>query len=124
MKRLGTVGRWARGAAVLAAGLALVAAPMSSQARSVPSGQIIAIPFNAGFPYPTAKVVILKGNVVTFRNFDIVQHNVVSDTGLFTSPLIGVAKSYSIAKVALLPKGTYKFHCFLHQAMKGALIIK
>jgi plastocyanin len=96
---------------------------------SVPSnaalnGQIIAIPGNAPFPFPTARVVVAQGSVAVFHNFDTVLHNVTSTKGLFASASIGLGKSSTISAVARLAPGTYAFVCTFHPAMKGQLIVR
>jgi len=124
MKHLHSVPRWLKAVAVLGTGIALAVAPVGSQALPKPQGQIIAVFGNATFPFPTARVVITPGSTVTFRNFDVVAHNVTSTAGLFSSATIGLSGATSVNRVNLLPPGTYPFVCSLHPNMKGALIVK
>jgi len=114
------------GALIAAASLVgVLGASGTSQAAKVP-GLIIAGPgaFVPFVNYLTPRVVMSKGAIATFRNFDAVQHDVVSDKGLFSSAKIGIGASYAIASTHSLPPGTYKFHCSLHNWMKGQLIVR
>ena len=115
---------WAKRAALLLAAAAITAAPISSQAVK-PQGQIIAIFGNASIPaFATPRVVVFQGSIATFRNLDVVAHDVVSTTGLFQTPLLGLKGTYSIGQIAFLPPGTYPFYCSAHLNMKGQLIIR
>lgn len=88
-------------------------------------GPIIAGPGNAFSPlYYTPRVVSLKGQSAVFRNLDIVQHDVVSVTGKFSTPRIGFNKQANVVGVKNLARGTYNFFCTLHPIMKGQLIIR
>jgi len=92
--------------------------------NAAPTGQIIAIPGNAPFPFPTARVVVTQGSAAVFHNLDLVLHNVTSTKGLFASQSIGLGKTTTISAVARLAPGTYAFVCTFHPAMKGQLIVR
>jgi plastocyanin len=105
--------------------LGVLGAAGPSQAAKVP-GLIVAGPgaFVPFVTYLTPRVVMSKGAIATFRNLDVTLHDVVSDKGYFTSPKIGLAQSTAIPTTAALAPGTYKFHCSLHNWMKGQLIVR
>ena len=107
---------------MLLIGTTLAIAPMASQARTLPTGRIIAIFGNSSFPFATARVVISQGSTVTFTNLDVALHNVTSSR--FSSASIGLAKSTPVNGTASLPPGTYAFRCTFHPLMTGALIVK
>ena len=107
----------------LAAGvLAIVLSGGTSSAAKI--GHVIAIPGSSIANYATKPVVITRGSTAAFHNFDIAPHDVVSDSGLFWTPLIGALKAVDIAGVSSLGAGTYGFHCSIHPAMHANLIVR
>ncbi len=125
MKRLLRTSRpFGKRLALLTVAGVLAAAPVGSQAAKLPTGRIIAVFGNAGFPFATPRVVIQPGGTVTFTNLDVTRHDVTANSGLFRSALIGVAQSTPVVGGNLLKPGTYAFHCSIHPAMKGSLIVK
>jgi plastocyanin len=62
-----------------------------------------------------------QGGSLTFTNLDVPQHDVQSEDGAFTSPLIGAGQSTPVTGVETLPPGNYGFFCSLHRNMTGTL---
>jgi plastocyanin len=109
--------------AVGASLVAVLAGVVPSQAAKV-QGKIISTPLNASYPFPTFRVVILKGNTVKYTNVDTVKHN-VNFVGLgWSAPYLGLNQSYTYSQAATLKRGTYPFKCDMHPTMTGQLIVK
>jgi plastocyanin len=118
--------------AVLTALLAGLAAP-SSGAGPV-QGQILAGPggYVSVGNYYTVVVAITKGQTVTFSNYDIEPHDVIStktvgkgvhSRPLFQSRLLDFGGSAPVAGVTRLPPGSYEFYCSLHPWMRAQLVV-
>jgi plastocyanin len=111
----------------IAAAALLGALGATVPSNAVVTGQIVAGP-GATLPFGSyathGATVVLRGNAAVFRNLDIAQHDVRSDTFLFSTPLIGTGKSITVWQVAYLPDGNYPFHCTLHPWMKGKILVR
>ena len=66
-------------------------------------------------------VRINSGDSVKWTNVDTVNHQVVSDRGLFASPILRPGQTYTRA---FNQGGTYRYHDGLKPAEKGAVIVK
>jgi plastocyanin len=122
----GMVGRRIVASAVGAVALvALLGGTAPAPARQV-AGRVIAGPgaFLPNVSYLTPVAVMSRGGTATFRNLDVALHNVVSNSGLFSTPLIGFNRTAAIAGVARLAPGNYPFHCSLHPWMRGTLVVR
>jgi plastocyanin len=109
---------------VLASGALATVLSAGGVASSANLGHVVAVPGSSIASYATRTVVITKGSTSAFHNLDIAPHDVISDTGQFSSALVGVAKNAPINGTSSLPPGTYRFHCSLHPAMHGSLIVR
>lgn len=58
---------------------------------------------------------------VTWTNFDLTSHTVVSDTKLFSSPKLSRNQKF---EYIFTKAGTYTYHCSLHPSMKGTIIVR
>jgi plastocyanin len=58
---------------------------------------------------------------VRFDNADDVAHTVTSDDGLFDSGPLEPGKSFSYA---FSRRGTFRYHCEIHPAMKGSVVVR
>lgn len=106
---------------ILAVFLAVLAAPSASADE-----QISARPTNT---YVNPNVTIDQGELLTFRNDDFAQHNVVSrdrdefNRRLFASPTIGTGRTAEVEGARYLVTGSYAFFCTLHPFMTGTLTV-
>lgn len=74
---------------------------------------------NMSFSPSTLTVPV--GTTVTWTNNDGMTHTVTSDSSSFDSGNIAMGSKYSrVFSVA----GTYEYHCTIHPAMKGAIVVK
>ena len=73
------------------------------------------------FAFAPNETRVTKGTKITWTNRDSVQHNVISDTGIFSGPLLSQGQSYS---TTLNTPGTYTYHCGPHPNMKGEIIVE
>lgn len=108
----------------LAAGALATLVSVGGTASAAKIGHVVTIPGSASLGFFPRPVVITKGSTSALHNFDIAQHDVVSDSGLFASPLIGVGKAADIVGTASLSAGTYAFHCSIHPNMRANLIVR
>ena len=64
---------------------------------------------------------ITVGADVRWVNKDKIAHKVVSDNGTFESPNLTQGRIYSFT---FSKAGTYNYHCAIHPAEKGIIIVK
>ena len=69
----------------------------------------------------TSPVTVAKGTKITWINNDTESHSIVSDDGSFNSLALasGENKSHTFQK-----KGTFTYHCPLHDGMTGVIIVE
>jgi plastocyanin len=83
----------------------------------------------ATFPtrYASNSITIDQGERLTFRNLDIVEHDVTAETRgsdgkpLFGTPLIGTGEDSVVEGSQYLTEGHYPFVCSIHANMTGTL---
>jgi|SRR5215218_10319262 len=66
-------------------------------------------------------VSIRVGDRVTWKNSDTKNHQVVSNTGAFASPIMGAAKSWSFT---FSRTGTFRYHDGLHPSLAGSVVVR
>lgn len=73
------------------------------------------------FLFNPATLNIKTGTVVTWTNSDNVSHTVTSDSGtLLNSKTLAPGQSFSFT---FTNAGTVKYHCAIHPAMKGTVVV-
>jgi plastocyanin len=71
--------------------------------------------------FSPASLTVPLGTTVTWKNNDGMTHTVTSDVTGFDSGDISMGGTYSkVFSVA----GTYSYHCTIHPAMKGTIVVK
>lgn len=90
------------------------AATSSASAMSV----TVTIP---DFSFQPASITIQRGATVTWRNDATVAHHVVSDTNVFSSPVLNPGQTYSHT---FTQPGTYPYHCAIHPSMTGTITVQ
>ncbi len=71
--------------------------------------------------FTPATLTVSVGTTVTWTNNDGMTHTVTSDASGFDSGDITMGSKYSrVFSVA----GTYAYHCTIHPAMKGTIVVK
>jgi plastocyanin len=73
---------------------------------------------NMAFSPTTLNVKV--GTTVTWINKDSVTHDVVSDTGLFTSGNLTNGMSYNYT---FNQTGSFPYHCAIHPSMTGTIVV-
>jgi plastocyanin len=66
-------------------------------------------------------VTVKAGDVVVWRNADLVEHTLTADSGAFESPLIKPGETWSYRFTA---PGTYAYHCMPHPFMKAEVHVQ
>lgn len=74
-----------------------------------------------GFSFTPNELHIKASTKITWANFDDAGHTITSDTGVFTSKILGKNQSFEHIFNKL---GTYPYHCVLHPNMKGYIIVE
>jgi len=71
--------------------------------------------------FTPATLTVSVGTTVTWTNNDGMTHTVTSDASSFDSGDITMGSKYSrVFSVA----GTFTYHCTIHPAMKGTIVVK
>jgi len=73
------------------------------------------------FAFTPSETRAARGTKITWTNRDSIQHSVISDTGIFSGPLLPQGQSFS---TTLSAPGTYTYHCGPHPNMKGKIIVE
>jgi len=69
---------------------------------------------------PTS-VTIKTADRITWKNSDSKTHQVVSDGGVFASPILGAGKAYSYT---FNKAGTFRYHDALYPSRKGKIVVQ
>jgi polyvinyl alcohol dehydrogenase (cytochrome) len=88
------------------------------------ASMVIAGPGSFAATYYTPVAVLPRGSTLQFLNADIPLHDVISNDGLFGSPLIGLGQTTAVAGTEQLAPGQYGYFCSLHRNMTGTLIVQ
>jgi len=96
------------------------AAPAAEQPSSAPSAAAATVEMWK-FAFDPATVTVKVGQTVTWDNYDGVDHQVVSDSGLFSSQPLPQNGEYSYT---FTKAGTYPYHCQIHPTMTGTVIVQ
>jgi plastocyanin len=91
--------------------------PVNSAVTSTASQNSIAI---QNYAFNPSTLTIQKGANVTWKNEDSVQHDVVSDSSAFSSPLLSKGETYTHQ---FNSSGSFSYHCNPHSYMKGTIIV-
>jgi plastocyanin len=109
--------RGALALAALAVALGVVAAPVvaaSAFAADAPAPtRDVTMP---GKVFEPARITVLTGTTVTWRNGDATNHTVTADGDAFDSGYVGPGGSFSYT---FAKQGHYAYHCQIHKFMKG-----
>ncbi len=73
------------------------------------------------FSFNPANTEVKAGTAVTWLNQDTTEHTVTADKGAFSSGSIDPGKSF---KHTFDQPGTYAYHCSIHPAMVGQVVVK
>jgi len=71
--------------------------------------------------FSPGSITVPVNTTVTWTNRDWWPHTVTSDAGLFESEKIKSGKSF---KFKFSVRGTYKYHCTIHDMMVGNVIVQ
>jgi polyvinyl alcohol dehydrogenase (cytochrome) len=94
-------------------------------------GAVLAVPGSTYTTYATPAMVTSVGGPLSFANFDLPQHDVVSvekapgGRALFQSRLAGLGEVVPVDGLDRVKAGqTYEFFCSIHPGMRGNLIVR
>ncbi len=101
------------------------AAALPSPTASPTASQLsytVTIP-NTAAPYSFQPVTMTvpRGASVTWRNEASAPHQIVSNTGVFSGPVINSGQTYTYQ---FNQAGTYPYHCAIHTYMTGTIIVQ
>lgn len=71
--------------------------------------------------FAPGNITIRKGQSVTWKNYDDLDHTVDADDGSFSSGTIKKGKTYSHT---FKKPGKYPYACHLHPRMKGVIVVE
>ena len=71
--------------------------------------------------FSSKSVTINQNDAVTWKNVDTIDHQVVSNTGRFASPILNRNQSYTFT---FRSGGTYRYHDGLHPSLKGTVVVR
>ncbi|HZD60596.1 MAG TPA: cupredoxin domain-containing protein [Anaerolineae bacterium] len=74
----------------------------------------------ANLSFVPPELTVSQGATVTWTNKDNTAHTVTSDEGLFGSPVLNPSDKF---EVKFENKGTFVYHCEVHDYMKHARVI-
>jgi amicyanin len=97
--------------------------PATTQATQAPAGGSNHIAIK-NFAFSPATLTIKTGTTVTWTNQDGAPHQIASDPGApvaFNSESLANGASYQFT---FTQAGTYDYHCTIHPAMKGTIIVQ
>jgi len=72
------------------------------------------------YAFNPSTLTIHKGANVTWKNYDSVQHTVVSDSSAFSSPLLSTGDTYTFQ---FNNTGSFPYYCSIHPYMKGTIVV-
>ncbi len=97
------------------------AAPSAAGSPAAPSAAKTATVTINLFSFQPSSITVDAGTVVTWINQDSAPHSVTSDNGAFDT---GTFSPGSGRNVTFSKSGTYTYHCSIHTAMKGTVIVR
>ncbi len=103
---------------MLAAALALSACGVADVGAPVGGTLFIAIKDNV---YDPDTLTVKQGGSVRWTNQGAILHSVVSDSGLWQSPLLAPTSWFDVRFDSL---GTFTYHCSLHPEMTGTVRVQ
>lgn len=106
-------------AAVVVSGCAQYGGNQTPPPSPPPSGQnAVAI---QNFAFNPSALTVKAGTTVTWTNEDSVAHDVISDSGAFSSDSLSTGQTFSHTFDAA---GTYEYHCGIHPSMRAKIIVE
>lgn len=72
------------------------------------------------FAFSPATLTIKVGTTVKWSNKDTASHDVVSDSGLWSSPTLSKGEDFFFT---FTQTGTFTYHCSFHPSMKGTIVV-
>lgn len=76
----------------------------------------------AAFAYAPARIVVRPGTLVTWVNRDAAEHAVSFDAGARRG--LGRQRTGAARSVRFTRRGTFAYHCALHPAMAGTIVVR
>jgi plastocyanin len=73
------------------------------------------------FAFNPNSLTVPVGTTVTWINQESTPHDVVSDTGVFTSPRLNTGANYTYT---FTQAGEYPYYCGIHPSMKAKIIVQ
>ncbi|MGE0879374.1 MAG: cupredoxin family copper-binding protein [Acidimicrobiia bacterium] len=93
--------------------------PVTQPPVTQPSGGSASVSIQS-FAFSPNPITVKAGTTITVTNKDAAPHTFTADGGAWTSPSLGPNGTYSRV---FNDVGTFAFHCDVHPAMKGTLVV-
>jgi len=108
-----------RGPALWSAALGAIVLVLAVPVAGSPGGQVreVSIP---GKAYAPARLQVLIGDTVVWRNGDSTNHTVTANDGAFDSGYVAPGGSFARVFAKL---GRYAYHCTIHKFMRGVVTV-
>jgi len=74
----------------------------------------------SNFSFDPPLITVKASSAVTFSNSDSVTHTVTADGGKFNQEIT----PGKTAAITISEPGTYAYHCSIHPAMKGTIVVQ
>ncbi len=111
--------------AVASPSAAASASPTATPTASPSASQLsytVTIPNTAApYSFQPASMTVPRGASVTWRNDATVPHQIVSNTGAFSSAILSPGQTYTHQ---FTQAGTYAYHCGIHTYMMGTITVQ
>jgi plastocyanin len=113
--------------AAAVAGVSILAAACggSSSTPSSPtpgSGTLVTVFITNGAFSPNP-ITMTAGQQVNFKNNDTIEHSATFDNGSYESGNIPALSAHDVP-VTMSAKGSFAYHCRLHSAEKGSIVVQ
>jgi len=92
-----------------------------SQSKADPESKVVSADtvFIKQMKFAPQEIAITEGSVIVFINQDLVDHNVISENGSWSSPILKPSESWSLTVTA-----SADYICSLHVVMKGRINLR
>lgn len=96
----------------------------NSNTNSTQSAATGNITISANMIFTPSQINVAKGATVTWTNNDNVAHTVIDDLNNVGGPASGNIEPGSTYSFTFNKTGSFQYHCSIHPAMRGTIVVK